>query len=883
MNFHRPGISDEFLQAAGVHLVEEPEPCLRIPYHDREGKQTGHFRERLFKVRTNGQKYDQAPGSGIHVYFSHLRLEKPCPLFVMIEGEFKHLALREDDFQGCGLPCLHCYSKDNNGHPQILPELYEAIRFAEPENIVFVSDNDAVTNLEFFRSAHFLATTFPQIPVSLVQLPLNGPKGADDLREELNSQFPARMAEELKRKLRVDPERSFLVPALLQLEANTELIHQLPAESRERHIERIIQMTSYARIAKDEPCGVIERFFQIAHQASGMTKPAFEKSVEDEITRICPKPDPDPQENSPRGLGEIIKPWPEPVDGEELLGSLAVLFKRFTVLEKDDDYLQALWTVETYLTDCFDTLVILRVRSPEKRCGKSTLLDLLELLVWNPLLCVTVTPASLYRIIEHSHPTILIDEADSFGNENDDLRAIVNAGYERGRLVPRCNSETNTIEFFNTFGCKCLTSIGALHETIEDRSITIFMNRKRREEEIESLCDVQRTTFLEFRRKIVRWANDHRTEIKELHLVRPKALFDRNWKIWRPLISIAAITGETPLVRTLRIAIRKSHETEDEPTSIRIEILVRLRDLFQQRKAEFLPTTDILRYLNADQEALWADWVTGLKKGLTAERLGRELRFFKVRSDKPQFSGVRQAGYWLKDLQPHFDAYLSPQPPPSSPPPGQTVSSEAFSRENPPNNPDNPDTVSQVVENKEVNPVRVDPDNPDSVRVEQTNPDRVNTLEEKDLQNSVRVEPLKKGESAQKIPPSTPWATFRNATAPAHLVYLDIETFYPWPSAGDYLQPELSSPGLLARKERRQEAHPYAKDPRRCALRFLTIYYPKKFGPEPISIDIFANPQVASIGLHVTRTATLVGHNLDFDLPSSAGTVSRFPHPSSTR
>lgn len=63
--FTRPGISEEFLQAAGVHLVEEPEPRWEIPYHDRQGKRTGHSRSRLLQVRPDGQKYDQPPGSGI--------------------------------------------------------------------------------------------------------------------------------------------------------------------------------------------------------------------------------------------------------------------------------------------------------------------------------------------------------------------------------------------------------------------------------------------------------------------------------------------------------------------------------------------------------------------------------------------------------------------------------------------------------------------------------------------------------------------------------------------------------------------------------------------------------------------------------------------------
>ena len=43
MTFNRPGISDEFLRAAGVEFVTDPESHLRIPYYDREGRPTGHY------------------------------------------------------------------------------------------------------------------------------------------------------------------------------------------------------------------------------------------------------------------------------------------------------------------------------------------------------------------------------------------------------------------------------------------------------------------------------------------------------------------------------------------------------------------------------------------------------------------------------------------------------------------------------------------------------------------------------------------------------------------------------------------------------------------------------------------------------------------------
>jgi hypothetical protein len=125
-SFNRPGVSDEFLTFAGVEFVTEPPDALfRIPYHDREGRRTGHYRVRLKEVRPDGQKYDQPPDTGVHVYFSHIPVS-PCTRLWLSEGELKCLSMQECGNSTIALPGLHCYLNDQNGNPQILPALFEA-------------------------------------------------------------------------------------------------------------------------------------------------------------------------------------------------------------------------------------------------------------------------------------------------------------------------------------------------------------------------------------------------------------------------------------------------------------------------------------------------------------------------------------------------------------------------------------------------------------------------------------------------------------------------------------------------------------------------------------------------------------------------------------
>jgi hypothetical protein len=368
-------------------------------------------------------------------------------------------------------------------------------------------------------------------------------------------------------------------------------------------------------------------------------------------------------------LEETIEPWLEPVDGAELLQEVYNQVQRFVIIENHEYVVFCLHTVLAYSWELFSKLPILRLKSPTKRCGKSTGLDLIERLVLRPLLTVSVSPAGLFRIIETFHPYIMVDEADSFGKENDELRTIVNGGFERGRPAIRVNKETLKPEIFDTFGPKVLASIGSLHETIEDRSIIINMKRKPPGSEVQELCDCDPDVFVVLRRKLQRWVNDNRVAIQATKLTRPKALLDRAWNKWRPLLTIATVVGGVWPAECLKAALAMTSDT-DEEMSIVIEVLIRIRVLSKQKgvglisKGEkLLPTYEILDHLNSDDEAPWADWKKGDKEGITAEKLSRLLKPFKIKSVRRKINNADTRGYLLKDFKEVFESYLPPEEP----------------------------------------------------------------------------------------------------------------------------------------------------------------------------------------------------------------------------
>jgi hypothetical protein len=91
----------------------------------------------------------------------------------------------------------------------------------------------------------------------------------------------------------------------------------------------------------------------------------------------------------------------------------------------------ALWVLHTYAFELRDVTAYLGIESPEKRCGKTTLLGVLNELVNRPIAAANISSPAFFRVIEEARPTLLIDEADTFLAGNDELRGILNSGYTR--------------------------------------------------------------------------------------------------------------------------------------------------------------------------------------------------------------------------------------------------------------------------------------------------------------------------------------------------------------------------------------------------------------------------------------------------------------------
>ena len=154
-------------------------------------------------------------------------------------------------------------------------------------------------------------------------------------------------------------------------------------------------------------------------------------------------------------------PWPDPVDGAALLTALAAELRRYVSAEPAALDAIALWVMHAHCHEAADISPVLAITSPEKRCGKTTVLSIVATLVPRPLNTANVTPAALFRSVEKWRPSLLIDEADTILRSSDDLRGILNSGHARhSASILRTVGDDHEPRAFATWSPKAIALIG---------------------------------------------------------------------------------------------------------------------------------------------------------------------------------------------------------------------------------------------------------------------------------------------------------------------------------------------------------------------------------------------------------------------------------------
>lgn len=352
-----------------------------------------------------------------------------------------------------------------------------------------------------------------------------------------------------------------------------------------------------------------------------------------------------------------VEPWHEPVDGVALLDELVRVVHRFIVCDAATARGAALWITMTWLMDSVDVAPIAAITAPEKRCGKSQLLSLMGRLSSRPLAASNITPAAVFRAIEAWRPTLLIDEADAFMRENEELRGLLNCGHTRdSAYVVRTVGDGHTPKQFFVWGAKAIAGIGHLADTLMDRSITLELRRKLSHEQLDKLRHAEPGMFDRLRAKLARWTCDNEQAVRVARPALPDALHDRAADNWEPLFQIAEVAGGAWPEVARRAALKLSGESE-QLQSAGTELLADIQEIFETRRVQRISSADLLTHLFNDEEKPWATWNRG--RPMTPRQLSKKLSEYGVSSANIKFGyGDVRKGYRADQFADTFSRYL---------------------------------------------------------------------------------------------------------------------------------------------------------------------------------------------------------------------------------
>ena len=152
----RPGISAATLATLDIRHIDEAQAFeligqrfagLYIPYGVHvDGKPFG--RVRLDKPEAD-RKYTQRVGSGVHPYFPALPGLEAQPDLVIVEGEFKAIALCEAGVRAIGISGFYGFQHEG----EVCPRLAQHLKDHPAQRILFLGDNDTALNYQFADAA----------------------------------------------------------------------------------------------------------------------------------------------------------------------------------------------------------------------------------------------------------------------------------------------------------------------------------------------------------------------------------------------------------------------------------------------------------------------------------------------------------------------------------------------------------------------------------------------------------------------------------------------------------------------------------------------------------------------------------------------------------
>ena len=228
--------------------------------------------------------------------------------------------------------------------------------------------------------------------------------------------------------------------------------------------------------------------------------------------------------------------------GARILDRLAQRIRQHVVLSDAEAVAVTLWAAHTHCFRQFRVSPRLGITSPERGCGKTTLLLVLNQVVRDGLMAAHATPAAVFHVINAKAPTLLFDEADaSFGAA--ELIAILNTGHQRDAAYVLRAGFPGGAKRFATWAPAAYAVLQQVPDTLASRSIIVSLRRKGPAQSCQALDDVAIRQLLKCKSKLEKWCFTNRKLLGRSVPQMPECLQNRAADNWHPLVAIADAAG----------------------------------------------------------------------------------------------------------------------------------------------------------------------------------------------------------------------------------------------------------------------------------------------------------------------------------------------------
>ena len=360
-------------------------------------------------------------------------------------------------------------------------------------------------------------------------------------------------------------------------------------------------------------------------------------------------------EQKPKAYAVPVEPWPDRVNGRELLDDLTKTFKRHVILPIGGARTLALWTLYSHAYDLFDINPLLAVGSPQMKCGKSTLKDILLGLIPRPMDSSNISMASTHRLADKFHCTFMLDEAHSYLGKNEMTRNVLKSGHRRGGSfvthMERVGDDWESVDY-STWCPKAIFlagQVGKFDPMLSDRCIHIWLKRRLSSEKIKRFPR-NKYRWEELCRKCDRWVRDHAEAIQQARPKMPKGLDDRVRDNWRVLVILADTAGGKWPKRTRQL-IRRLKPDDDDTAAVML--ISDVNKMFKETGYERLSSYEIQKELELMQDRPWPEFSNG--KPITMRGIAKILQPFGIEPKKLWIDKSTMQGYERKQFR---DAYI---------------------------------------------------------------------------------------------------------------------------------------------------------------------------------------------------------------------------------